>query len=137
MNELDVDKLAGLFFGAAETERKLPAVVRKQTRAAWPDYPDSHEAYGWTDEEVRLGPASAKEIADYELALELTWLMDDDDRRVVWATAHSAARRLRGPRWKVLGRIMGCSGVTAKRRFERAIFSLWARLEYEPQIPVS
>ena len=45
-SELDVDGLAGLFFEAAETERKLPAVVRKQTRAAWPDYPDDDEAYG-------------------------------------------------------------------------------------------
>ena len=130
MNELDVDALAGLFFAAAETERKLPAVVRKRRRAAWPDYPDSNEAYGYTDEVVRLGPASARQVADYELACELTWLMDEDDRRVVWAVAHSAAGRLRGPRWRVLARIMGCSAVTAKRRFERAIFGLWARLEY-------
>ena len=130
MTDLDVDGLAGLFFEAAETERKLPPAVRKQTRSAWPDFPEEDSAYGWTDEEVRLGPASTREVANYELAVELTWLMDEDGRRVGWATAHSAARRVRGPRWKVLGRIMGCSDVTAKRRFERAIFGLWARLQY-------
>ena len=80
MTDLDVDGLAGLFFEAAETERKLPPAVRKQTRSAWPDFPEEDSAYGWTDEEVRLGPASTREVAGYELAIELTWLMDEDGR---------------------------------------------------------
>ena len=80
----DIGVLTSMFFEAAETERRLPAVVRKQTRAAWPDYPDEADAYGWTDEEVRLGPASAKAIEDYNLALNLTFLMGEQDRKLVW-----------------------------------------------------
>ena len=121
----DIGVLTSMFFDAAETERRLPAVVRKQTRAAWPDYPDEPDAYGWTDEEVRLGPASAKAIEDYNLALNLTFLMGEQDRKLVWNVAHSAAFRTRGAQWRSLSQKMGVAAPTVRRRFEYAILRLW------------
>ncbi len=38
MDKPDVNQLNDLFFEAAETERKLPAAIRKQKMSAWPDY---------------------------------------------------------------------------------------------------
>ena len=85
----DVAGMPGLFFEAAETERKLPGVVRKRYRVAWPDYaPDVNLAYGYGDAEVRPGPADAAEIFRYDAALELARVLDADDARLVWAVAH-------------------------------------------------
>ena len=123
----DVAGLSSLFLEAAATERKLPAVYRKGVRTAWPDYPDENTAYGFTGEMTRLGPASAREVARYELAVELTGLLEPDERRLVWAVAHSAARRARGPRWRAIGKIMGVTPATVRNRYERAILGLWVK----------
>jgi len=110
-----------MFFEAAETERRLPPAYRKKPCVAWPDYRDEKVAYGYTDAVARLGPATTKDIERYEIALKLTFCMDSDDRKLVWAVAHSAAFRLRGPRWGVLSRVMGIAPATAKRRFESRV----------------
>jgi hypothetical protein len=117
-----------MFFEAAETERRLPPAYRKKIGVAWPDYPDEKVAYGYTDAVARLSPATTKDIEHYEIAIKLTFLMPEDDRKLVWAVAHSAAFRLRGPRWRVLSRVMGIAPATAKRRFEKAVLSLWGYL---------
>ena len=68
----DVAGMPGLFFEAAETERKLPGVVKKRYSVAWPDYvPDPGLAYGYGEFEVRMPPADAAEIFRYDCALEL------------------------------------------------------------------
>ena len=77
----DVAGLSSLFLEAAATERKLPAVYRRGLKTAWPDYPDEGSAYGFTGEMTRLGPASAREVARYELAVELTGLLEPDESR--------------------------------------------------------
>jgi hypothetical protein len=110
-----------MFFEAAETERRLPPAYRKNFSVAWPDYPDEKVAYGYTDVVERLLPATTKDIEHYNIAMKLIFLMREDDRKLVWAVAHSAAFRLRGPRWRVLSRVMGIAPATAKRRFESHI----------------
>jgi hypothetical protein len=124
----DIGVLTSMFFEAAETERRLPPAYRKKPGVAWPDYPDEKVAYGYTDAVTRLSPATTKDIEHYDIAIKLTFLMPEDERKLVWAVAHSAAFRLRGPRWRVLSRVMGIAPATAKRRFERAVLNLWAYL---------
>ena len=124
----DIGVLTSMFFEAAETERRLPPAYRKKPGVAWPDYPDEKVAYGYTDAVARLSPATTKGIEHYNIAMKLTFLMPEDDRKLVWAVAHSAAFRLRGPRWGVLSRVMGIAPATAKRRFEKVILSLWVYL---------
>ena len=126
----DVAGMPGLFFEAAETERKLPGVVRQRYRVAWPDYaPDVHLAYGYSDAEVRPGPADAAEIFRYDCALELARVLDADDAKLVWAVAHSAVRRRRGPAWSRVARIVGSHPATVKRDFERAMLQCWFLLK--------
>ena len=71
----DVDGLAGLFFEAAETERKMPGVMRKKYRVAWPTYlPDPGLAYGYGEFEVRPSPADAGEVDRWDAApMTLVW----------------------------------------------------------------
>jgi hypothetical protein len=122
----DVSGLPGLFYEAAATERKLPGVVRRRYRVAWPEYvPDPTLAYGYGEVEVRPGPADAQEVWRYDQALELTMALEADDAKVVWMCAHSAVRRQRGPAWGRVARIMGMHPATVKRRFERAMLQLW------------
>jgi hypothetical protein len=125
----DVDGLVHLFFEAAETERRMPRAVDHRVKGCWPEYPDDPNlAFGYNDAVVSVGPANAREVTRYDLALEAAILLDADERALVWAAAHSAARRRRGARWKAIARRMGVHPSTAKRRFERAMLGLWYRL---------
>lgn len=121
----DAASLTSLFFTAAETERRLPAVRRQTVKTAWPEYPDDPQAYGYTEEPLRLDPASARAVSDYEVALDLSMLLGVDERRVLWAVVHSAAFRTRGAQWRSLSRKLGVAPPTVKRRFEYAVLHLW------------
>ncbi len=125
----DVSGMAGLFFEAAETERKLPGVLRKNYRVAWPDFPrDPSVAYGYAEASASLGAATASEITRYDAALDLSRKLEPDDFNLVWACAHSAVRRRRGPAWSQIGRIVGTHPATVKRDFERSMLQLWYAL---------
>ena len=125
----DIDGLVRLFYDAAETERRMPRAIDLRVKNCWPAYPDDPSlAFGYNDAEVLPGPATSREVTRYDLALEVAGKLEEDERRVVWAAAYSAARRGRGARWTAIGRQMGIHASTVKRRFERAILGLWYRL---------
>ena len=124
-----VDGLAGLFIEAADTERRLPGAIDLRAKTGWPEtMPDAGLAYGYNEEEMRLGPANAITVRNYDWALRITPAMDADDAKLVWACAHSAFRRSRGPSWAKVGRVRGLHAQTVRRRFERAILELWYKL---------
>ena len=125
----DVDGLAQLFFEAAETEKRMPKAVDHRVKGCWHEYPDDPNlAFGYNDAVVSVGPANAREVTRYDLALEASTLLEPDERTLVWVAAHSAAKRARGARWKAIARRMGVHPSTARRRFERAMLGLWYRL---------
>ena len=127
-----VDDLAGLFFSAAETERKMPRAYDLRVRGYWPEVPaDPHTAYGYGEVRVRPSPALAKEVSDYDLALLLTPMMELEAARLVWAAATTAAFRERGPNWKKVARHANIHPATAKRRFQDAMVTLWYRIALE------
>ena len=104
---MDVVELNDLFLEAAETERKLPPAVRKQKMCAWPDYVTSWSAYGYN-------------------AFEM---LDDDDRRLVWAVAHSAAFRQRGPSWSKIARLLSLNDPRiVKKRYKDALIRLYYKI---------
>lgn len=126
-----VDGLMGFFLEAADTERRLPGAIDLRAKTGWPEtMPDAGLAYGYGEVEVRLGPASAISVRNYDWALRVTLAMDADDAKLVWACAHSAFRRVRGPAWAKVGRVAGMHAETVRRRFERAILELWYKLDY-------
>ena len=122
----NVAGMAGLFFEACETERRLPSARRMSVKSCWPDYPDDPSlSFGYNDVETRLARASPRQISRYDMALDLGMLLEVRDRKLVWASAHSAVRRQRGPHWKKIGKMLGMHPETAKRKFDRAMLELW------------
>ena len=101
-----------------------------RVKAKWPEVAnDPGMAYGYTDATVNPGPATASAIRNYDWALQLTMRLTVDDAKLIWAAAHSAVKRQRGPSWSRIGRIIGLHPQTVKRRFEGAILSLWYNLQ--------
>ena len=136
VDNLDVLALSDLFFEAAETERKLPAAMRKQKMSSWPDYPQEWKAYGYEEFKVRLPRATPQQVDSFDKALLLSIrFMDADDRRMVWAVAHSAAFRERGPKWQQLARLRGLrDGRQIKRRYQDALIRLHYKLKAQDDL---
>lgn len=124
----DVASLTELFFEAAMTEKRLPGHRRGSVQACWPDTPADKQGYGYTETQVRLAKATSAQVDRYDLAIEITCLLDLEERRLVWAVAHSSVRRARGPAWRKLGKMLGIHADTVKKRFTGAMIELWYRL---------
>lgn len=126
----DIDGLVEMLFEAALTERRLSGVLKKRYKVVWPDIPpDPNLAFGYNEARLSLGNASAAEIDRYDRMLLATQILDGEDAKILWAAAHSQVGRERGPAWKKIGRLLGIGAPTVKRRFERAILTLWYRLK--------
>jgi len=131
MSSYTVLELDDLFSKAAETERRLPAAIRKQKMASWPEYAKDWRSYGWEQYTPRLSPATSEQVTQFEKALSLgIQFMDTEDRKLVWLVCHSGAFSQRGPRWTKLGRAMGLERRVVKRRYEQAIIRLYYKLLY-------
>ena len=123
--------LDDLFMEAAETERKLPSPYRKQKMASWPEYRLTWQAYGWDkDAPVRLISPTTKEIDRHDLALGLGLITTEEDRRLIWATAHSGAFRQRGPSWTKLAKIRQMNRQTVKDRYQQALCRLYYSVKF-------
>ena len=135
MDKPDVSQLDDLFLEAAETERKLPAAIRKQKMSAWPDYPQSWKAYGYSEFQPGLPRATPQQVDDFDKALALGIKhMNADDRKLVWAVAHSAAFRERGPKWHQLARMRGLrDGRQIKRRYMDALIRCYYNMKYDEE----
>ena len=123
----DIDDL---FKEAAETERKLPASMRHQKMASWPDYVTEWSGYGYSSEGVTRLKATPEQITRLDLAVEIgLHKLDTEDRRLIWAVSHSAAFRERGPKWTKLAKILGLHDPRiVKRRYKDALVNLYYRL---------
>ena len=126
---VSVAELDALFLEAAETERKLPSPYRKQKMASWPEYRLTWQAYGWDkDAPVRLISPTTKEVDRHDLALGLGLLTTEEDRRLIWAVAHSAAFRERGPKWTKISKMIGRSVHMTKQEYITALVRLSLRI---------
>jgi hypothetical protein len=130
LSRLTIAELDELFMEAAETERKLPAAMRKQKMSGWPDYPNEYSAYGYNAFEVPMLKATPEQVSRYDAALNLVLTkLDEEDRRLVWAVSHSAAYRQRGPRWTKLAVILGLHDPRiVKQRYKDALIRLYYML---------
>ena len=128
-HRMSMTELDSFFLRAAETERKLPAAFRKQKLASWPEFRQEWGAYGWDDFVAPLSKATPADVTCFEEALLLgIRYMDKDDRQLVWAVAHSAAFRERGPKWTKLGKMMGNRD---PRAVKRMYYDCLVRLYYK------
>lgn len=128
-----IPELVDFVYKTATTERKLMGVLRKNYKAAWPDYPSEWSAYGYTDVKLGLGPATSEEIDDFDLIFPAIIELEEKYRQIIWAVAHSAVKGSRGAQWSRLGRMLGVHPATVKKRFERAIVELWYKLKKDAE----
>ena len=112
---------------AAETERRMPTAWRKQKLASWPEFLQT-EWLSYADEvtQTKLARASAAQISRYDVILDaIVKLEAKDDRQLLWATAHSAAFKRRGPTWSKLAKLMHTNRRTVKQQYQDALFRLF------------
>jgi len=113
----------------AQTERRLPAAIPRRSVTFWVETATDWLAYADPSPRQRLEPATAAEITRYDALLDaIVQLTDEQERRVLWLTAHMAAFRSRVP-WLKISKRLGCDRRTAKRRYESALLSLSFTLE--------
>lgn len=125
----NITALHDQFLEAAETDRKLPSVVRRTKMAFWVDYVKDWNSYGWDGKsEMRLSATNA-EIDRYDKIADYLSLMEEKDRKLVWAVAHSAAYRDRGVQWSKIARILRLNDPRiVKRRYQDALIKLYYKL---------
>ena len=115
-------ELHQLLLEAAETERRLPAAMMRPRGSYWPETLPDWMAYADAEAVPRLGPASTRQVDDYDLCLRVVTSQPcDDARRLMWACAHSACFRQRGIAWRRIAKIRHCSAQRVKRDYERAL----------------
>ena len=115
---------------AAETERRLPAAINRNLMTYWPEMTgEKHVDFKPEITAVTLCRATNRQIDDHAMAMEMviTGLDDKEDRRLVWAVAHSAAFRERGPKWLKIAKMAHTHRETVKRRYEKALEGIYLR----------
>jgi hypothetical protein len=127
---MNVTQLHDMFVEACETERKMPPAMVRQKMSAWPDYVQSWDAYGYTSFEAPILKATPSQIDAYDRAIRIACeQLQDDERRLVWAVAHSAAYRRRGAQWSKLARILGLHDPrVVKARYKDVLVQLSYRM---------
>ena len=121
MTPQSFDHLSDALIRAAETERALPAALQKQKLTFWPDHINEWHEYGWRDATAKLARPSPADIDELDSLYVATSLLDESESKLVWAVAHSAAYRSRGPAWRKIGRKLGIDPRTVKTTYTRTI----------------
>ncbi len=126
-----IDNLHDLLIEAAETERRLPPVARKQKLASWPDYKHDWLAYADETTQNKLAKATAKQVDLYEkIIFAICQLPSVEDRLLLWATAHSAAFRVRGPAWSRLAKLKHTNRQTIKEYYKQSLCRLYYSIKF-------
>ena len=113
---------------AAETERRLPSVHNRTLKTFWPELTgERHVDYRPDETRITLCGATNKQVDAHAKAMEMviTGLDNKEDRRLVWAAAHSAAFRERGPKWSKIAKLAHTHRETVKRRYEKALLDIF------------
>ncbi|MEC9268493.1 MAG: DUF6362 family protein [Pseudomonadota bacterium] len=119
----------------AAVHRCYPPARPREFKCAWPDVlEDAREAYGYNETDpVRFVPdADQIDIAEQVWRL-LNAYPDEEDRRLVCAVIQSAIQatgfpRERGPRWRMVAKLMHRDWRTIKRRYENILTDIVLRM---------
>ena len=138
-NRMLVD-LHNFLVRAAVTERRLPSAINHNLKTYWPEITGERNVYFRPEKaRVTVCHATNRQIDDHAKAMEMviTGLGNKEDRRLVWAVAHSAAFRERGPKFKKLAhKFKGMGGSYPKgwrglkKRYEEALLSILYAHQY-------
>ncbi len=120
--ELTAPALHDLLLEAAETDRRLPAALRKTPGAWWPEI--AHDWMAYPDEKTttRLARATAEQIDNYDFVHEVVASVPErEDRQLLWAVAYSSAFRSRGPAWTRIAKIQHTDRRRVKSVYEAVL----------------
>ena len=124
--EISVLRLHEWLLEAAETERRLPPALRKQSFSNWPDIKAEWLAYAPSAVVMGLARATSDQITRYDkMLIWISAMPEAYDRNLLWAAAHSAAFRDRGPKWSKLARLLKINRKTVKANYEQALLRLY------------
>ena len=103
---------------ASDTLRRLPMPLQGKPslpRSSWPDAPNAPgEAYGYTPQRLPPLPPRARAVSELDHVLPWLLVLDNTDRRLVWARAAGVA-------WARLSREFGQSVGQVRYRYDAAI----------------
>lgn len=118
--KLDIPQLDALFLEAGKTEMLLPIQRVKGITTSWLDIREEWSAYGYGHKRpLRIRP-TAKQITNYDKALDLGLKLPLEDRKVIWSVSISAQKRHR-PNWSKLGRLFKCDRRTVQHNYRGAL----------------
>jgi|TARA_R110001592_G_scaffold302731_1_gene574673 hypothetical protein len=118
--KLDIPQLDALFLEAGKTEMLLPRQRVKGITTSWLDIREEWSAYGYGHKRpLRIRP-TAKQITNYDKALDLGLKLPLEDRKVIWSVSISAQKRHR-PNWSKLGRLFKCDRRTVQHNYRGAL----------------
>ena len=121
---------------AAETEIALPSLFKATLKTLWPATASERNVDYKPDRTIaafcKPTPKQIDAHAD-AVAMVVETLADPIDRQIVWAVAHSAAFRDRGPKWRKLVQKFKGMGEgypryekALKSRYEQALFRIYS-----------
>lgn len=123
-NKLSAIDLHNLLLAAAETERRMPPALRQARIAWWPDTLPEWLSYPSEQAYASLGAATTEQVTAYDLAVRVVCEQPKrEHRQLMWAVAHSAAFRARGPAWRKLARLRHCDRRTVKKLYQEALYA--------------
>ena len=127
--------LHDLLIEAAETERRLPAALKKTPAAWWPDTVPEWLSYASDVTYSRLAKATPEQIDNYDFVLQVVAAVPEvEDRSLLWAVATSAAFRNRGPSWVKIAKLKHSDRHRIKSHYQVVLLSAarnWNRLVRE------
>ena len=124
---MTADDLHDLFLEAAQTEAWMPAAKQQARASFWPEMQAEWLSYADPETRVRLTPTS-QQVDRYNLAMKLSLILEDKDRRLIWAVAYSAVNRSK-PHYARIARQRHVDRRTIKRQYMAALVNLSQRLE--------
>ena len=120
---LSAAELHDLLLEAAETERRLPPALKKTPTTWWPDILPEWLSYASDATTTRLSRATAKQIDNYDLCLDIVVSVPvASDRTLLWSCAQSAAFRDRGIAWSKIGRVIHKDRRKVKSMYEQLLW---------------
>ena len=116
----DLKALDTMFKRAAKTDLRLPPVKLKKIAAAWLDMKTEWTEYGYDPKaKVTIKP-DAKDLLNYDKALELGLKLPIEDRQLIWAVAISWAAKPYGT-WTRVAKKYNCTRQTIRNRYRGAL----------------
>ena len=120
--------LHDLLLEAGETDRRLAPAFRRTPGSWWPQTLPDWITLPPSSTKLRLPPATAEQIANYDFVHEVVaGVPEASDRVLLWAVAASAAFRHRGPAWTRIAKTRHADRRRVKSVYEAVLFDTATR----------